>query len=132
LCAEPTLTARHAAFIGFVIVTGEMQQSMEHQDLDLDAKGVAARSALAACRVDADGQIACDSFLFPSLVSDGFRGREREHIGGLVLASVLAIYPPDGAIGGEQHIDFANQANCGLSLPEKTCQATRGKPSPAR
>lgn len=76
---------------------------MENQYFELRSEGVAARGALAARGVNADGNIPGSFFWDPGVL---FR-REREHVSWLILAAEPLIQIADGLVRGEQHGDFA-------------------------
>ena len=60
--AQDLFTTAHLSGVEFVVVAGEMDKAVEHKDLKLCFKGVAARSALAAGGFDADGDVPLRGF----------------------------------------------------------------------
>src|ERR1019366_10306977 len=58
LGAEFLFAARHFAFVGFVVVTSQMEKAVKHKDLDLDREGMVEFVGLALRSGNADGQIA--------------------------------------------------------------------------
>jgi hypothetical protein len=124
LCAQVALAAAHLASIGFVVVTGQVQQAMENQDLKLDGQGVAQLRGLAAGSGNANGEVAGDP-LRGFCVLEGCGG-EREHVGRLVFAAKTAIEPADLPVGGEQHCHLAAKPDCGLGFGEKAGEGARG------
>jgi hypothetical protein len=107
----------HLACIGLVVVAGEVQESVEHQYLELHSQGVATRSALAPSGGDADRQIACDPFR-GLWVLEG-RGGKRKNVGGFVLAAKALVEVADGLVGGEQGGDLTAQPDGGLGPGKK-------------
>ena len=110
--AELAFAAGHLAVIAFVVVTGEMEQAMENQDLDLGGEGMALLDCLLERGGHGDGQVA----------GERFGGRSRywafggkgENVGCLVFAAKLAVEAANGGVGGQQDGDFALEASCGL------------------
>jgi hypothetical protein len=112
-----------------VIVAGEVEQAVEHKDLELCSKRVAACSALAARGFDTDGNIARDFFLALEHVC----GRERKNVRGLVFASETAVEVAESRVGGEQDGDLAAETDGGLGFGQKAGQsACRGQAEIAR
>jgi hypothetical protein len=119
LCAQKPLAARHFAVVGLVIVTGQMQQPMQNQHLDLDSQRMLLLLGLAQRGGHAHGQIAGNLFRANAL------SWKRKHIGGLVLAAKLAIQAAYRSIGGQLHIDLATQAHSRLRQQKKAAQCAR-------
>jgi hypothetical protein len=118
--AEPALAAGHLAGVGFVVVTGEMEQAVKDEDFDFGRERMTLLAGLAQRGGDADGQVTGDLFS-----ADAFGGKG-EHVGGFVLVAELAIEFANRRVGGEQHCDLAFEANGGLRFGEKTCQGAGG------
>ena len=112
-------TARHLPSICFVIVSGKVQQTVEHQHLDFDAQRVAAFISLSPRYGNADGQVAGD--LCRPRPGDG----KRKHIGGFVLTPKLAIQTLDAGVCGQQHRDLAAQFHGSLRLTQKCDESPR-------
>jgi hypothetical protein len=111
--------AGHAAGVGFVIVSGEMEQAVEDEDLELTGERVTLLRSLAASGGNADSEVAGNFF-----GADGCGGK-REYVRRLVLTSELPVELADCGIGGEQHAHLAAQAYRSLRLPKKELQCAR-------
>jgi hypothetical protein len=118
--AELTLAAGHFAIVGFVVLSGQMEKSVEDEDLQLAGEGVALVGGLAAGRVHADGQVAGQFFRPDTLCGKG------EHVGGFVFAAELAVEFFDGGIGGQQDVDLAAEPDSLLGFSEKAPQGWLG------
>jgi len=99
-----------------MVEAGKVEQSMEHQDLDLDRECMSLLASLALCGGHSNGEIACD---FPLVLEQQF-GRKREDVGGLVDTSELPIKPPDRTVGGEQDGDPAPETDGCLGFCKET------------
>lgn len=126
-CAKALFMACHRAVVGLVIVSGQMQQTVKHQHLDLSREGVALPRSLPARSWDADGKIAGDP-LRGLCVLERLCGK-RKNIRRLVLAAKLAIQPSDLVVGGKQDRDLAAQLHGGLRLTQKAGERARGRNS---
>lgn len=113
--AKQALAAVHLAGVSFVIVAGQVQQSVQHQNLDLCSKGVSLRSCLAAGSGNTDGEVSGQLDGGPAELLGG----KRENIGCLVFAAEVAIEPADAAICGEQHRYLATKADSSLRFTQK-------------
>ena len=100
-----------------MVVSGKMQQTVKNQHLQLDSQGVAARSALSASRLHADGEVACH--LLRGSNSWNWLGRKRENVGRLVLAQKPAIQPANGRVRGQKHRNLAANPDRGLGFGEE-------------
>jgi hypothetical protein len=58
LVAEFLLAAGHFAVVGFVVVSGEVEQAVEDKDFQLAGEGVALSGGLAEGGFYADGEVA--------------------------------------------------------------------------
>jgi hypothetical protein len=56
--AEEALAASHFAVVGLVVVTGEVEEAVEDEDLDFSGEGMALLGGLTAGGGNADGKIA--------------------------------------------------------------------------
>jgi len=116
---QPPLPPRHFAGVVFVVVSGQVQQSVQHQDLDLGPQGVALLHRLSPRRLHTDGKVA------GNLAARHLGRRKAQHIGGLVLASKAPVQPPDSRIGGQQHRYQAAQPHRLLRQAQKAIQRAR-------
>jgi hypothetical protein len=122
LSVKSALAASHAAVVNFVVVAGEMKQTVKNEHLELCTKRMAVLDGLAQGRGNTDCKIACD-FVF---VLDEVRGGKRQDVRRLVFAAILAVEAADFAVGCEQYADFATQAHNSLSLDQKPSQGAGG------
>ena len=122
-CAELLFAAGHFAVVGFVVVAGEMEETMEDEDLQFTGEGVALIGGLAAGGFHADGQIAGHFFL----ALDEILGGERKHVGGFVFASELAVEAADGGVGGEEYGDVSAEADGLLGFSQETGKRWLGR-----
>jgi len=120
LCAEESFAAGHLAGVGFVIVTGEVEQAVEDEDLNFCRERMTLVNGLLERSGDGDGQVAGDFFSANAI------GGKGEHVGHLVLIAELAVELADGHVGGEQDGDFAFETDCGLRFGEKAAQSAGG------
>jgi hypothetical protein len=114
------LPPRHRAIIPLVIVAREMQQPMQHQNLQLARQRMPMLDGLLPRSIHADRQIAFFLLLDESV------GGERQDIGRLVHAAELPVELANCRIRSEQNSDVAFQANSFLCLGEKTLQGWDG------
>jgi hypothetical protein len=92
-----------------------VEQAVQDEDLEFDGRRVALLNGLLPRRGNADGEISCDLFVGPPfLVLDECLGGEGKDVCGFVDSAELAIEAADGCIAGENDVDLASQANCGL------------------
>jgi len=113
MSAEFLFATRHFSMVGFVIVTGEMEKSVQHQDLDFDTKRMTLLTGLTQRGGDADGQISGD------FERAGSTGGKREHIRGFVLAAKLPVQTAYGSVGRQQNSHLAPQLCRGLRLAQE-------------
>jgi hypothetical protein len=109
---QTTLAARHLPFVGFMIVTGQMEQAMKNEYLNFRGERVSLLNRLAPGGGHTDRQVAGN-------LLRAFRqcaGGKREHVGRLVDAAVLAIEPADLSISGKQYAHLASQTDRRLRL----------------
>jgi hypothetical protein len=122
--AQQELAAGHLAFVNFMVVAGQVEKAVKNQHSKLCGQRVAAGGGLLAGGGDADGQVARRALR--SFQPRKLDRREREHIGGLVLAAELAVEAADILVGGEQDGDLAAEANSGLRQGKKAAEGAGG------
>ena len=122
--AQRALAASHPAGIGFVIVTGQVQQAVEDQHFQLGSKGVAACGALPASGFDADGHVARRLLRGPEAWD--WLGGKRENVGGLVLVQKAAVKLPDAPVRCEQNRDLAAETDSGLGFSLEAGEGAHG------
>jgi hypothetical protein len=124
--AEEALAAGHLAGVGLMVVSGEVEQAVEDEDLDFGGEGVPLSCGLLAGGVDGDGQVAGRLFAAPDAWN--WLGGEREDVGGFVLVAEVAVEGLDVLVGGEKDADCAFESDGGLRLAEVCAErADRGQ-----
>jgi hypothetical protein len=89
--AEQALAPVHLAAVRVMIVTGKMKQAMQDEDLDLNKWGVAVLASLAARRVKAYRQVACNALL----PGEPRSPRKGQHVRGLINFAKCPVEAPD-------------------------------------
>jgi hypothetical protein len=118
--AQTAFPPLHLAGIGFVIVSGQVQQAVQDEDFQFGRQGVSLLDGLAKRRLHADGHVAF------FLVLDEIRGRERKNVGRLVFAAEALVQVAHSRVAGEQHGYLPAQAHGCLRLAQKLRQGSRG------
>ena len=101
---------RHRAIIGFVIVSGQMQHSMQDQHLQLVCRRMAIAFRVFGGNLGGDGDI-----------SAIFTGK-REHIRRLIFFAKTAVQPANLAVAGNQDGNFtgnSSQFSCPVAKAEE-------------
>jgi len=112
----------HLAAVGFVVIAGEMEQSMEDEDLDLRFGGVPEFGCIGGRDLGGDGNVSPD-FALPL---DGF---EAQDVSRLVLVPVLAVHPAEFVARGNKNHDLARQSDGALGLACEQGQGPLANPS---
>jgi hypothetical protein len=121
--AELEFAAGHFSVVGFVVVSGEVEEAVEDEDFQFAGEGVALIGSLAAGGIDADGDVSRDFFgCIQSLVF----GREGEDVSGFVDAAELAVEFLDGLICGEEDVDLAAEMDGGLGFGKEADEGWLG------
>ena len=87
-----------------MIVSGEVEQSVQDEDACFILDAVTEIFCIFGCNIDGNGDIARE------LAREWFDGGKREHVGGLVFAAEGTIHGTHLAARREQHVDFAANA----------------------
>jgi hypothetical protein len=121
LGAEGGFASGHLSVIDFMVLAGEVEETVEEEDADFGVERVAVGDGLAGGGVKRDGEVA------GVLVCD-FRGRgEAEDVGGFVLAAIGAVEGSELGVGGEQDGYFARQTDCRSGTVEETGEGWPGE-----
>ncbi len=91
--------ARHLAAVLFVIHAQQVQYAMQHQNLDLLTDAVAVLGRLALGVLEGDRNVAQEA--------ERLSGRERQHVGGIILLAKVAVQPAQLRIARDQASEWA-------------------------
>src|SRR6266568_730937 len=119
--AKRAFASRHLACVGFMVVSGEMKQPVQHEHLDLSGERMALFSSLSTSRWNTDGEIA------GYFCRNRFGRGKGKHVSRLVLASETAIEPANLCVRSQQNSHLATQSSGGLSFPEEASQCASGR-----
>jgi hypothetical protein len=119
--AESCFASRHHAIICFVVFSGEVQETMEHEDAYFVPQSVTIGDGLSGGGFQRDGEVSGVG------VADFGRCREAEDVGGLVLATEGLVEAAKGGVIGEQDFHFARKANSASGTIEETREAGVGE-----
>jgi hypothetical protein len=111
--AEVGFAGGHFAFVGFVVFTGEVEETVEDEDFYFVAESVAVGVGLTRGSIKGDGEIAHVFFC------KGGGGREAEDVGGFVFAAEGFVEVAKGLVVGEEDVDFAAEADGEASAVEE-------------
>ncbi|HTX40427.1 MAG TPA: hypothetical protein VMD25_01265, partial [Acidobacteriaceae bacterium] len=112
--AQHSLFSSHLAGIGFVVVSGKVQDPVQDEDLQFRSQGMQGFPRLAVSRVNGDGKVAGDAMI----VAGECCGKGK-HVGGVVLVAELAVEAADASIAGKQDGDNAAKLRCVRGLGEE-------------
>jgi hypothetical protein len=93
-----------------MIEAGEVKQAVQQQDLDFGFQGMAEGLGLAGRRLERNRQIASQTGAAAIAGLEAGSGKG-EHVGGQVLAPVVAVQLPNLGVAGEQHGNRAAGTN---------------------
>ena len=93
-----------------MVIPRQMQQSMQHQHLQLDPHAVSQRRCVLFSDLGGNSDVPRE------LISKLFRGRKRQYIGRFILLSETAVQIAHLPVRRDQHIHTTLQSYC-LSRP---------------
>lgn len=112
----------HFAIVGFMVISGEVQQAVQKKNLQFDLESMPELGRLALGGIDGDGKIAGDRWLRgrPAVPRPRPRGEggKGQYIGSLIDAAKFLIQFADFPVRGEQHRDLARN-RYGFSRPRQ-------------
>ncbi len=106
--------AAHAAAVGFVVVTEEVEEAVEEEDAEFGGGVVGVGGGLGGGAVPGDGDVAKEAGAGvgaggPVLVR--FTGWERQDVGGVVLAEEVSVHALELGIGGDEAAEGAAEGD---------------------
>jgi hypothetical protein len=90
----------HFTAISLVIVAGQVQQSVQNQDLQLSLGRVPELGGVGGCYLSGNSEIACRLGLRRTQL-------EGQDVGGFVFVPVLLVHPTEVCAGGDENRDLA-------------------------
>jgi len=115
--AEDGFANGHFAIVCLVIFTGEVQETMQQEDTNLVAQGVAVGCGLAGGGFERDGEIAG---VFACYF---WRCGEAEDIGGFIFAAEALVELAEGGVTCEEDVDCSAETDSKTGAIEETRQA---------
>ena len=110
-----------------MIVTEKMKKPVYKEKLDFSAKGVPRSRCLACCCRHRNNDIAKDIRL--DLRKRSFAQREREHVGGLVLAAVPPVQRTHGPVADKENAQLGiTKTDAPQQVPELCPECLRCQP----
>ena len=102
----------HFAVIGLVIITGEVQHSVQNQHFQFIGEGVAKPLRVLSCNLRRDGNIA-DQLVRTAISAIRGRGK-RQYVGRPALFPEAAVQVTHGDVVSDQDIDLAAKPRSAL------------------
>ena len=103
-----------------MVVAHQVKHAVQHQDADFLLDGVAEFARLRAGAASGDGDVAEER-----AARAGRLGREREDVGGVVLAAEVAVQAAQFGVAGDQHVEGAALGDFLSQVPRETLDRAR-------
>ena len=95
LRAQPVFDACHTSIVRLMVIAGEMQHAVQHQNFQLAGQAVAVALSVIEGDLGGDGDVAAG------------RSRERKHVSRLIFSAEAAVEVTQARVAGDQDIHFS-------------------------